>query len=384
MPQFIATTSKGLVDVVHDELVRLGATGLAKQPGAVVFEGNWAMAYRANLELRAATRVLKPILRFPAYKNEDLYFNIQKFDFTRTIEVTQSFAVDATVRDSVFTDQRFVAMKVKDAIADQFRDRTDGKRPDVSLDDPDLTVVVRIYKNQVSVALDLSGEALFKRGYRVGAGEAPLKEHLAAGLLMLAGFDSEKPMPVLVDPMCGSGTLLIEAALMSRGIAPGTLRKGFAMMRWKGFQEDRFKEEMDRALAHETEAGSAAEGPIFFGYDVDSKVLQLARQNAKRAGVEDLIHFERRPMETLTAPSGVTDGWVVTNPPYGTRLGHKESAKDIFRDLAFTLKNRFKGWSAFVLSGDPELSAAMKLKASRKYPVMNGPIECRWLRYDLF
>ncbi len=401
MATFFALTSRGLVDALRDELAELGAKNLVKEPGGVYFDANWATVYRANLRLRTATRVVKPILQFPAYKNEDLYNNIRKFDFTTLIEPHGTLAVEASVRDSVFQDQRFVAMKVKDAIVDQFRDKF-GSRPSVDNDKPDLVIVVRAYKNTFSVSLDTSGEPLFKRGYRVGTGEAPLKEHVAAGLLRLAEWDGETP---IVDPMCGSGTILIEAALMARKIAPGTLRRRFGFMGWKGFDGAAFKKELDDAMDMEDEANQRIElalarvypvtlgedadvsadekrRPLFFGYDVDSKVIKMAQANAREAGVDDLIHFRRHAMETLEAP--VEKGIVITNPPYGVRLGEEESLKDVYRDLAFTLKSRFKGWSAFVLSGNPELSQAMKLKSTRKSLVYNGTIECRLLKYDMF
>lgn len=401
MATFFALTSRGLVDALRDELAELGAKNLEKEPGGVYFDSNWATVYRANLRLRTATRVVKPILQFPAYKNEDLYNNIRKFDFTTLIEPEGTLAVEASVRDSVFQDQRFVAMKVKDAIVDQFRDKF-GSRPSVDNDKPDLVIVVRAYKNIFSVSLDTSGEPLFKRGYRVGTGEAPLKEHVAAGLLRLAEWDLETP---IVDPMCGSGTILIEAALMARKIAPGTLRRRFGFMGWKGFDSAVFKKELDAAMEMEDEANARIEAalarvypatmvkdakvsdeekrrPLFFGYDVDAKVIKLAQANAREAGVDDLISFRRHAMETLEPP--VEKGIVITNPPYGVRLGEEESLKDVYRDLAFTLKNRFKGWTAFVLSGNPALSSAMKLKATRKSMVYNGTIECRLLKYEMF
>lgn len=401
MATFFALTSRGLVDVLRDELAELGARKLDKEPGGVYFDSNWATAYRANLRLRTATRVVRPILHFPAYKNEDLYNNIRKFDFTSLIEADGTIAVEASVRESAFQDQRFVAMKVKDAIVDQFREKT-GVRPSVDTENPDLVVVVRAFKNNFSVSLDTSGEPLFKRGYRTGTGEAPLKEHVAAGLLRLAEWDGETP---IVDPMCGSGTILIEAALQARKVAPGTLRRRFGFMNWKGFEEEVFRKELDATLALEEEAAEKLEvtlqklypnpvpagakvesevkhRPLFFGYDMDPKVIKIAQANAREAGVDDLISFRRHAMETLEAP--IEKGIIITNPPYGTRLGNKESLKDTYRDFAFTLKNRFKGWTAHVLSGDPELSSAMKLKATRKSLVYNGPIECRLLRYEVF
>ncbi|HRK07691.1 MAG TPA: THUMP domain-containing protein [Pseudobdellovibrionaceae bacterium] len=385
MAQYFALTSRGLVDAVRDELAEMGAKRLEKQPGGVYFEGNRAMLYRANLRLRTATRVVRPISYFPAYKNEDLYHNVRKFDFTTLIRANQTVAVEASVRECAQTDQRFVAMKVKDAIVDQFREKY-GERPSVDSKLPDLLVVIRGFKNTYWMSLDTSGEALFKRGYRKVAVEAPIKEHVGAGLLRLAEWDGETP---IVDPMCGSGTILIEAALRAKGVSPGLLRKRFGFMNWDDFDSETWQREVDAAVEIEESTSAALAkrrgeeaGPMFFGFDLDRDAIKAAQRNAREAGVEDLVSFRTHAMETLEPP--VEKGWIITNPPYGERLGNRESAKDIYRDLAFTLKNRFKGWSAFVLSADSELSAAMKLKATRKSPVWNGNIECRLLRYDLY
>ncbi|MBL7687917.1 MAG: RNA methyltransferase [Bdellovibrionaceae bacterium] len=392
MARYLAMTSRGLVDALHDELIEIGAKNLDKEPGGVFFDGNWSVVMRANLRLRTATRIVKPILSFPAYKNEDLYNNILKFDFTKMIEVDGTLAVEASVRECAFKDQRFVAMKVKDAVVDQFREKL-GARPSVDNENPDLVIVVRGYKNHFDVSLDTSGDALFKRGYRVATGEAPIKEHVAAGLLKLAEWDGVTP---IVDPMCGSGTILIEAAMMAKKMAPGTLRKSFGFMKWKGYDREVFKKELETVLdveetatekliarlTVEDEEGVEKVQPMFYGYDLDAQVIKAAKANAKEAGVDDIVVFRRHAMETLEAPC--EKGVVITNPPYGTRLGNKESLKDVYKDFAFTLKNRFKGWTAFVLSGDPELSSAMKLKATRRAPVYNGNIECRLLKYEMF
>jgi 23S rRNA G2445 N2-methylase RlmL len=376
MPRFFAMTSRGLSEVLAQELTDLGLEKVSRGQGGVYFEGPWAHCYRANLRSRVATRILLPILDFPAYKPEELYANIQKHDFTKYIDPNGTIAVDATVRDSgQFRDQRFVAMKVKDAIVDQFREKFE-ERPDVDKDLPDLRVVVRAYKSQFSVSLDTSGDALFKRGYRVGQVEAHVKEHLAAGILMLAEYKGDRPV---VDPMCGSGTFLIEAALIALKIAPGSFRKFFGFMRFKGFQRAEWEKEVNIAMEEEIE-----ELPEFrlFGYDVDRKALTVAKQCAEAAGVADFIEFHRQPVQTLTAP--VEEGVLVVDPPYGERIGTKDELIDLYKDLAHSFKTSFKGWDCFVLSGEPELSAAMKLKAERKFPLFNGPIECRLLKYKMF
>ncbi|HVK60267.1 MAG TPA: THUMP domain-containing protein [Bdellovibrionales bacterium] len=375
MPRFFALTSRGLAEALEQELIELGLDRVERDAGGVFFESNWAGCYRANLRSRIATRIVLPILDFPAYKPEELYHNIQKHDFTKYIEPNGTMAVEASVRDcGEFRDQRFVAMKTKDAVVDQFRDKFEI-RPDVDSEKPDLRIIVRAVRNAFSVSIDTSGDPLFKRGYREAMGEAHVKEHLAAGILRLTEWDRKSP---LVDPMCGSGTFLIEAALMALDIAPGTFRRGFGFQRLKGFQKPEWEKEVAAALALEKE-----ELPFkLYGFDIDRDAIQDARTNAEAAGVADFIELQRHPMNTLKAP--VESGTLVVDPPYGVRMGTKDELVDTYKDLAHVFKTSFKGWNCFVLSGEPELSAAMKLKAERKFPLYNGPIECRLLKYRMF
>ncbi|MCM2280860.1 MAG: THUMP domain-containing protein [Bdellovibrionaceae bacterium] len=375
MPRFFAMTSRGLVDVLADELKEIGMERVLKAPGGCFFDSNWAGCYRANLRLRTATRVVLPILDFPAYKPDELYNNIRKHDFTKYIGADATMAVDAVVKDcGLFKDQRFVAMKIKDAVVDQFREKFDV-RPDVDAKNPDLQIVVRAMSNRFAVSIDTTGEPMFKRGYRTGVVPAHLKEHVAAGLVKMSEWKKDR---TIVDPMCGSGTILIEAALMALEVAPGTLRRRFAFQRLTGFQKAEWERELEAAIAEEKE-----ELPFkFYGYDVDREAIKIARENARKAGVDDVIEFERTAFETLDAPA--EKGIMIVNPPFGERLLEKNEAIEVYKNLAFLLKQKFKGWEAYVLSGDPELSKAMKLKATRKFPVYNGTIECRLLKYEMF
>lgn len=373
MPQFFAVTSKGLADVLFQELSELGLKPLQKGPAGVSFESNWEGVYRANLELRTATRIIRPVLDFPAYQPEELYHNIQKHDFTKYIGVHDTFTIDANVRESSFRDQRFVAMKLKDGIVDQFREKF-GERPDIDNKNPDMTIMIKIMKNQVNVAIDTTGDNLSLRGYRVEAGEAPLREHLAAGLIKMTGWNGDKP---IVDPMCGSGTLLIEAALILKKIAPGSFRKKFAFQKFADFKPEVWDKVVTEALNHEAE-----DVPVhLYGFDRDAKAIRMARRNAERAGVEDLITFEVSGVDMLDRP--VENGMMILNPPYGERLGVTEELKDSYRDLAFGLKRQFKGWTCWLLSGNEDLTKALKLKSSRRIPVFNGSIECRLLEYKI-
>lgn len=374
MPQFLATTATGLVEPLEIELQNMGFENIVKMSSGVFFDSNWEGVYKANLHSRLASRIVKPILDFPAYKGEDLYNNILKHDFTKYIDPHQTFKIEASVIDCAIADQRFVAMKVKDAIADQFRDKFDV-RPDVDTENPHMRIMVKGYRNQFHVMLDTSGESLFMRGYRKETGLAPMKENLAAGLLMLADWDQKSP---LVDPMCGSGTLLIEGAMMALKMAPGAGRRQFGFMHLKNYDKALWEKVVDEAADQELQDLDFK----FYGADIDRRVLTAAKENARRAGVDHVIEFKSESIATYIPP--IQQGLLVTNPPYGARLGEEDILKDVYRDLGFTLKHRFKGWDAWILSGNKDLILDMRLKATRKHFVYNGPLECRFLKYSMF
>jgi len=376
MATFFASCPTGMADLVEKELKSFGLKTYEKTVGGVVFESNWAGCYKANLNSRYASRILKPILDFPAYQNEDIYNNILKHDFTKYIKPNQTLAVDAVVKECKITDQRFLAMKVKDAVVDQFREKFDT-RPDVDSSSPDLRIHIRGYKNQYHVSIDTSGNSLFMRGYRDRTGEAPLKENLAAGLIGLAEWDMKTP---IVDLFCGSGTLLIEAAMMALNIAPGLGRKHFGFMSYKDFDSEVWNQVVDEAIAGEKEEIDFK----LYGYDLDKKVLQMAKQNAKNASVAEFIEFHNTPIAIAQPPKDVETGLIITNPPYGTRIGDEDNLKDVYRDLGHTLKHNFVGWSAWILAGNKDLLSEMKLKSTRKFFVYNGNIECRFLKYEMF
>ncbi len=373
MALFLATTAKGLTDALEIELKDLGLQVVDKSVLGVSFESNWEGCYKANLHSRLASRILKPVLDFVAYQPEELYTQIRRHDFTKYISPDQTLSVDATVNEGKLHDQRFIAMKVKDAVVDQFRDKF-GRRPNVSNEKPDLRIHVRSYKNQFSVSIDTSGDSLFMRGYRKEFVEAPLKENLAAGLLRLSEWNRETP---LIDFMTGSGTFLIEGAMMALNIAPGMSRTEFGFMRLANFDQQIWDKLVDEALALEKE-----ELPFkLFGYDIDRRAIMKAKDNARRAGVDHIVEFQVQPVATLVPP--VEKGMIVVNPPYGIRIGDEDNVRDVYRDLGFTLKQKFKGWDAWILSGNKDLIMDMKLKASRKHFVFNGSLECRFLKYSI-
>lgn len=375
MPIFFASTAKGLIEPLQKELEEMDFKIIDKNNSGLFFETNWEGCYRANLLSRTASRILKPILDFTAYQPEELYQQIQKHDFTKYILPTQTLTIDVATQDSKLNDQRFVAMKIKDAIVDQFREKNNGVRPSVDNQKPDLRVHVRVHKNQFHVSIDTSGDGLYMRGYRRGAIEAPIKENLAAGLLALSKWDKKSP---LVDFFCGSGTFLIEGAMMALNMAPGIHRTGFGFQKWLSYNKEVWNQIVDKAMDDEIQDLDFK----LFGYDIDRSAIKMAKDNAKRAGVDHIIEFKTETVATVEPPA--PSGLIVCNPPYGARIGDEDNLRDVYKDLGHTLKHRFKGWSCWVLSGNKELIADLKLKSSEKIFVYNGNIECRFLKYDMF
>lgn len=377
MPRFLGLTSRGLTEPLAEEIKSLGIKKVRARPDAVEVDASWSDLYRMHLHSRLATRFLLPVADFTAYNEDDLYFGVLKrHDFTQYIEPHQTLRVEAHTREHMkLRDQRYVALKVKDALVDQFYKKFDA-RPDVGDEErADLRVVVRIVQTQVSLAVDLTGDLLSHRGYRKMVGHAPLRENVAAGLLRLSGW--EAPWP-LVDPFCGSGTVLIEAALLASGLGGLKRRRAFAFEKLKNFQADVWS-----GLAKPAPRKAPPPKPFLFGYDKDALVLQKARENARAAGVENWILFQRRDVRDVQTPP-VEPGLIVTNPPYGERMGGDlAQINQLMGDFSATMKNAFKGWDAWMLSGNADASKALRLKAARKIPVWNGPIECRFLHYPL-
>lgn len=378
MPTFVAITSPGLTEPLMRELKELGIEKLRENARSVEFEGNWEMCYRANLGSSIATRILLPILEFPAYKPEDIYFNIQKHDFTKYISSSRNLWIDSKLEECAIRDQRLLAMKTKDAIVDQFRDKY-GERPSVAKDDG-LCLYLRGFKNRYVLSVDTSAPALNQRGYRVQQPEAPLKENVAAGLLSIAGWDGEMP---IVDPFCGSGTILIEAALRHMKRAPGTLRKHFSVQGLNIFKEDSWENALDYVISKEKDEGDVADGSQvrFYGYDVDGKAIRMAKENAYQAGVDHLIEFKRLDVVELTPP--VATGMIVSNPPYGIRVGDEFFLSETYKNFAYALKNNFRNWNVWILSGNKDLTMHLGMRAEKRFPIINGGIDCRFIHYKV-
>jgi putative N6-adenine-specific DNA methylase len=372
--QFFATTAKGVEEVLAAELVRLGVSDVAAEGGGVRFTGGLEAAYRANLWLRTASRVLMPLAEFPCETPEDLYQGARTVPWTEYLTPAMTLAVDCNLRDSTLTHSGFVALKTKDAIVDELRERC-GSRPNVDTKDPDLRVNVRLFRNRCTLSLDCSGTPLDRRGYRLDRHEAPLKENLAAALVELSGWDGSVPF---LDPMCGTGTIAIEAALKALRVPPGLLRAGFGFQRWPGYDRglwDRLVEEARQGIL------TALPAPIF-GSDISHSAVAMAHENARRAGVADHISLGRGDIGELAPPPG--PGILIFNPPYGKRLGEEEELKPLYKEIGDTMKQRCKGYTAYLFTGNLELAKCVGLKASRRIVLYNGPIECRLLKYEMY
>lgn len=374
MQRFFATTFKGLEEVLAGEVASLGGEEVALAPGGVSFSGDIALCYRANLWLRSANRVVTFLSEFPAPTPAALYEGTREIPWADLFPPERTIAVDANVRESGITHSHFAAQKTKDAIVDGFRDAT-GRRPDVDTVSPDVRVVVRIVRDACTVSLDTSGESLNRRGYRSSPTEASLKETLAAGLILLAGWQGEQP---LIDPACGAGTIPIEAAMIAGNVAPGGFGRPFAFQRLHGYDRKRWE-----ALL--SEAREAARHPLpvrIEGSDISPAAVAGAVKNAANAKIAERVRFYARSLRSFSPGEG--PGVIVCNPPYGARLPGGAQAEAFYREMGEALKKRCRGWTAYLLSGNPAVTKFLGLKASRKFPVMNGPIDCRLLKYDLY
>jgi 23S rRNA (guanine2445-N2)-methyltransferase / 23S rRNA (guanine2069-N7)-methyltransferase len=378
---FFATTARGLTATLADELRLCGATGVEAAVAGVKFDGPLEVAYRACLWSRTASRILLPLATFPAATPAELYEGARRVRWREHLAPTGTLAVECTATRASITHTHYAALKVKDAVVDQLRDLT-GTRPSVDLAAPDLRIDLHLAGDEAVLSLDLSGGGLHRRGYRLEAGAAPLRENLAAAILLLARWpEIAMDGGAFCDPMCGSGTFVIEAALAAADVAPGLLRGDTGPIRWR--QHDRaawarvFEEA--RGRDHRERGGLS---PIV-GSDVDPEMVRVAVANAGRAGVAKLVRIERRELSACEPPAGGAAGLVVTNPPYGQRLAGGEPLRQLYRRLGDSLKQRFGGFTAWILCGDPELGKQVGLKPARRHVVYNGPIECRLLEIPI-
>lgn len=369
--ELIAKTFMGLEPILAQELIELGANDVQIGRRMVSFTGDKAMMYRANFALHTAIRVLKPILHFKATSAEDVYEEIKKIDWEQYIQNGKTFSVDSVVYSEDFRNSRFVTYKVKDAIVDYFREKT-GKRPNISVSNPDIQLHIHIAESDATLCLDSSGESLHRRGYRQESVEAPLNEVLAAGIILMTGWRGETDF---IDPMCGSGTLPIEAALIARNMAPGVFRKEYAFEKWHDFDPELFEE-----IYNDDTREKDFNGQIY-GYDVDMKAVNTATKNVKAAGLSKDITIAQKDFKDFTQPK--EPAIIVTNPPYGERI----STPDLlgtYRMIGERLKHNFKGNTAWILSYRDECFQQIGLKPSLKTPLYNGSLECEFRKYQMF
>lgn len=369
--ELIAKTFMGLEPVLAKELTQLGANEVQIGRRMVSFMGDKEMMYRANFQLHTAIRILKPIKHFKALSADDVYREVQKIDWSEFIGLDKTFAVDSVVFSEEFRHSKFVAYKVKDAIVDQFREKT-GKRPNISVANPDIRLNIHIAEDKCTLSLDSSGESLHRRGYRQESVEAPLNEVLAAGMILMTGWQGETDF---IDPMCGSGTLLVEAALIAHNMAPGLFRKEYAFEKWPDFDSDLFDriyndDSSEREFTHH-----------IYGYDVDIKAVNTARLNVRAAGLVNDITVEEADFKNFTQPK--EKSIIVTNPPYGERI----STPDLlgtYKMIGERLKHQFLNNDAWILSYREECFDQIGLKPSIKIPVYNGSLECEFRKYQIF
>lgn len=373
--EMLAKTFKGLEQVLATELVQLGANNVQVERRAVSFTGDKRMLYTANMCLRTASRVLVPILSFKAQKADDIYEQVKALDWSQYMTVKTTFQIDATVYSDYFRHSQFVTYRVKDAIVDYWMER-ENQRPSVKLEGADLYLNVHIAGDRVTLSLDSSGESLHKRGYRVANTQAPINEALAAGMLLLAGWNGQSDF---YDPMCGSGTLLIEAALIARNIAPGVYRQGFAFEKWADFDANLWDEvynddSREREFKHK-----------IYGSDAGFYAVQAATKNIQSASLQRDIEVKQIRVEELRLADTNTEGaLVMINPPYGERLSQDKNVLRLYQDMGTALKHQFSGATAWIISSNEEALKCIGLRPAKKIHLVNGDLDCLFNKYELF
>ncbi|MBQ3688820.1 MAG: methyltransferase [Bacteroidales bacterium] len=368
-----ATTFFGLEGVLAEELTKIGASDIKLSTRAVVFRGDIQVLYRANFWLRTALKILVPIKKFKAFNDKELYEEVIKINWQDYMAVSDTFAIDCTASGPVFTHSKYAALKCKDAIADYFRNKR-GRRPSVDTEYPDLRINIHIYNSDITVSLDSTGIPMSKRGYKVRQTEAPVNEVLAAGILKLALW---QPSEAFTDPMCGSGTFPIEAALMAMNIAPGNFRH-FAVEKWRNFDSSiwaELKKEQKDIIKTKTEN-------IICGFDIDVTALDASCQNATKAGVENFIDFNRK--DFFDNPKPAQEGFLIMNPPYGERLETENEIGEFYKNIGDTLKNNYEGYKAWILSGNLPALKTIGLHPKKKIKLFNGPLECKLECFEIY
>lgn len=374
--RFTATCGSGLEPLVSEEIASFGGETIITNPGAVSWTGSLETGYRACLWSRFASRILLELARFDAPDPDALYTHAGNILWDDHFTCKLTFAVHTTLVNATLNHSQFASLRIKDAIVDQFRKRF-GKRPDVDAMHPDIRINLHVQGTDASLSLDLSGESLHRRGYRTGGGEAPLKETLAAAIVQLSGWlERTSDEPILLDPMCGGGTLLIEAALMLSNSAPGLLRRTFGFMAWNKHDPQLWERLVQDALDRENRSIPET-WPQFIGYDADPKVVAAARKNVIAAGLREVIVIKQRQLARLQSPG--PSGCMLTNPPYGERLSDKEAVKYLYRCLGRTFRDQFNGWTLGFFTANPDLAEMTGIRWQERHRLFNGPLKCQLL-----
>lgn len=369
----IAKTFAGCEDILSTELETLGATDTRLLTRAVAFEGDLSILYKANLHCRTALRILRPMYQFEAADEYMLYNEMNNIDWSQHFGLEHTFAVNTTLHASHLNHSLYASLKAKDAIVDQFRDRY-GERPDVDTEQPDFRVHLHISENLCTVSFDSSGESLHKRGYRDYTNQAPINEALAAALVLQSGWD--KTMP-LADFMCGSGTILIEAAFIALNIAPNKFRTRFGFETWNDFDSALWKQIKEEALRNELPPDNLQ----LYGTDISGTVLDKAKQNIAAAGLSTCIRLKKCSFEHFKVPAET--GMLISNPPYGLRLEPRD-IMEMYQHMGDKMKKDFRGWTCWIFTGNLDVAKFIGLKPSRKIKLYNGPIECRFLKFAIY
>ena len=368
---YVATTLFGLEEVLAGELERLGINEYQSFQRAIKFKASKAQLYKLNLSLRTAIRILLNIRSFKAVNEDNLYDGIYNIDWKEYFHPGKTIAVRTAVNSNYFNNSHYVSLKVKDAIVDRFRDDV-GRRPSVDTESADISINVHINGDRVDVSLDSSGDPLFKRGYRTKQYIAPLNEALAAGMILISGWDAKSDF---IDPMCGSGTLPIEAALIARDIPPGIFRKSFSFMNWIDYDEELYTRILETLLV------SKSFDHKIIGCDISINALELAKDNIGKALLDDFIELERKDFNDLR-PQGES-GIIIINPPYGERL-RDEQIENFYKTIGDNLKKNFAGYTAWILSANMDAMKFIGLKPSFKKDLLNGKLKCKFNKYELF
>lgn len=378
---FYITCPKGLEPLLFDELAQLGLSNLKQHVAYIELYGSLQDAYRVCLWSRLANRVLLKLAEFACHNANQLYNETKKINWLEHFNVEQTFIIDFTGTSDNLINSQFSAQKIKDAIADQFREKT-GQRPSIDKEDPDLRINGRLHKDQLTLSLDLSGDSLHKRGYRTEQGVAPLKENLAAAILARAGWSTHKKEAGFVDPLCGSGTLVIEAALIAADIAPGLFRFIFGFHGWKKHDNKIWQTLLAEAKQRQ-ENGLSNLSCSFYGSDIDNKMIEIAQQNIIRAGLENYVQLHTHDIFDLTNKTAKTNGLIVTNPPYGERLGADTPLEKLYALIAKKSREEFLNWELGIFTGTAELCSRIGLRPVKKYKFFNGTIPCELFMYKI-